>query len=397
MGHRFLLRKAYEEFKVGDFKSLAKKTCFYLRHKLLEETFSFEDEFEKWKKINDKLALCRIKMSASVKKGKIVFLVPGVAISGGIAIVLQHANRLLKKGLDIKILSLGITNDASWFPDQRVEILAYRETRKVLESGEIDVLIATGYSTAFSVALSQAKRKIYFVQSDESRFFPEDPALCEKIKETYQLPMEYITEALWIQKWLKAEYGQEAYYVPNGLDLEVFKKIEPRDPKNKKPRVLIEGAINVTYKGMIDAYNAVKDLDCELWIISSNGKPKPDWQYNKFFESVPFSEMNKMYSSCDIFLKMSRVEGFFGPPMEAMACGCAVVVGKVTGYDEYIVDNKNALVVEQGDIDGAKKAVQQLIDDRALRERLIQNGYQTAKEWTWEKSIDAMEKFLLGS
>jgi glycosyltransferase involved in cell wall biosynthesis len=119
------------------------------------------------------------------------------------------------------------------------------------------------------------------------------------------------------------------------------------------------------------------------------------WRYDRFFENVPIDEMKSIYSSCDILLKMSRVEGFFGPPMEAMACDCAVVVGKVTGYDEYIVNGDNALVVEQGDISGAQKAVKRLMDDSTLREKLIMNGYKTAKEWNWDHSIDLLEKVIV--
>ena len=59
--------------------------------------------------------------------------------------------------------------------------------------------------------------------------------------------------------------------------------------------------------------------------------------------------------SCDVLIKMSRVEGFFMPPLEMMACGGTVLTGKVTGYNEYVVDGYNGLVVEQGDVESAKK------------------------------------------
>ena len=88
--------------------------------------------------------------------------------------------------------------------------------------------------------------------------------------------------------------------------------------------------------------------------------------------------MKNIYSSADIFLKMSKVEGFFGPPMEAMACGCAVVVSKVTGYDEYIKHNFNALVVESGDVSGAREAIKKLLIDSDLSEStsiIFLNGF----------------------
>jgi len=104
--------------------------------------------------------------------------------------------------------------------------------------------------------------------------------------------------------------------------------------------------------------------------------------------------MRKIYSSCDILLKMSRVEGFFGPPLEMMACGGAVVVSKVTGYDEYITHGYNALVVEMGDVQGAKEAVKSLLEDELLRKSLILNGKKTADHWKWDNTIDTLENLF---
>ncbi len=373
-------------------KGFLKKVYLYLNDATIGTRFFFDGEYKRW---------CRQKNIFATTDGgaqswgtKIRFLIPGTGISGGIAVIFQHANRLYQKGYDVELLSLNATNDSDWFPNQRVKVVPYVQTRKILQNGDTDILFATSYSTAFSVTLAKARRKVYFVQSDESRFFQKDPDLCKKIRETYRLPLEYVTEAKWIQQWLKEEFGHESYYVPNGLDPVMFHKTEPLEPKGNKLRVLIEGSIDVPFKGMEDAYAAVKDLDAELWIVSNQGKPKPGWRYDRFFQNVPIDEMKKIYSSCDIFLKMSRVEGFFGPPMEAMACGCAVVVAKVTGYDEYIRGGVNALVVDSRDTKGARESILKLMNDKTLRERLVENGYQTAKEWSWERSVMAMEWVL---
>ncbi len=323
---------------------------------------------------------------------KILYVLPGIGISGGVAIVFQHVNRLLDRGYDVGILALGEGGDADWFPGNKAEVYRRPDLAK-LEAEGIGIAVATHFSTVAAVEKICSERKIYFVQSDERRFdLPslEEFLMCEK---SYGSDMEYMTEALWIQRWLKEEFDKDAYYVPNGLD-SVLHRVQSIAPDDGGTRVLLEGAIAFSFKGMEDAYAAAKGTDAKIWIVSSSGVPKPDWEYERFLPSVPFFKMNEVYSSCEIFLKMSRVEGFFGPPMEAMACGCAVVVGKVTGYDEYIRDGYNALVVEQGDIEGARRAVQRLIDDVALRNTLVENGYRTAKEWGWDRSIDLLEKMV---
>ena len=93
--------------------------------------------------------------------------------------------------------------------------------------------------------------------------------------------------------------------------------------------------------------------------------------------------MPAIYRSCDILLKLSSVEGFFGPPLEMMACGGTAVVSRVTGFDEYIRDGENALVVEIDDKAGAIAALKKLVQDHDLRKRLSKNGIKTAESMSW--------------
>jgi len=372
-------------------RKILKKYYLLLNDKTIKTRFSFDAEYARWEKYNKKRK-DDVAWEKKVEKPNVYFLIPGSKISGGIAVIFKHANELFKRGYGVKILSLAQKNDSNWYPDQRVEIVPYSQTRNVLDSGDIDILFATAYSTAYTVDMAKAKRKLYFVQSDESKFFPDDKPLCEKIRKTYELPLEYVATVTWLKDWLEKDFGHKVQHVPLGLDLNVFHKTEPLEPKSDKVRVLIEGAIDVPYKGMDDAYETVKDLDCELWVVSNNGKPKNDWKYDRFFENVPINKMPEIYSSCDILLKMSKVESFSYPPLEMMACGGASVIKKVTGIEEYAVDGENCLIVEN--VTEAKTAVQKLIEDRELRKKLIENGYQTAKEWNWKKSIEILEKVI---
>ncbi len=324
---------------------------------------------------------------------KIIYVIPGVEIAGGIAVVFQHANRLKKRDYNVILLNIGKAGKVDWF-DVDVEIVHWRgcKNRQSLLD-DVDIAVATHHTTVDFVDLEiDAVRKVYFVQSDERRFH-YNYNLLDLCQKTYEKDtFEYMTEAVWIQRWLKEEFGYSAYFVPNGLDETLFYETSPLAKRNKK-RVLIEGPINTPIKGMKDAYNALTGLDCDIWIISAD-MPEKGWAYDRYFNAVPMHQMRDIYSSCDIFLKMSRVEGFFGPPLEAMACGCAVVVSKCTGYDEYIVNEKNALVVEKGDIFGAREAVKKLLTDESIKQRLVEEGKKTAQEWSWERSIDFLESMI---
>jgi len=321
---------------------------------------------------------------------RIAYLIPGCGITGGVAVVCQHANRLQSRGHDVYIISETQEKKIDWFPSQSVPVLTLEEY-----PNNIDILVATGWSTSFTIVELPASKKFYFVQSDETRFHEQNSTWQYLTAISYLLDFNYFTEAQWIQKWLKKNFNHDAALIPNGLDSDIFFPDEPLAPKGNRPRILLEGAIALPYKGMDDAFNVVKDLDAEVWCISSLGKPKPDWHCDRFFNQVPMSKMRHIYSSCDILLKLSRVEGFFGPPLEMMACGGTAVVGKVTGYDEYIKNEFNALVVNPGDINAAEEAIQRIISEPKLKDKLIKNGLATAKAWQWETSIDLLEAYFL--
>ncbi len=319
---------------------------------------------------------------------KIGYIIPSCSVSGGMAVICQHGNRLLKRGHSVVFISINKKNSMDWFPNQNVPIV-----EATTWNSELDLLVATGWSTAFWLTRIKAQVKCYFVQSDETRFHSEESRWWHLTSLTYYLRVNYLTEARWIRKWLKNCFGHEAQLIPNGLDPEIFHYDIPLEPKGDKPRILLEGAIGLPYKGMKEAFEAVRNIDAEIWCVSSYGTPDPSWKCDRYFEQVPMQEMRRIYSSCDILLKLSRVEGFFGPPMEMMACGGAVVVGKVTGYDEYIIKGKNALVVDATDIDAAENAVRELIRNKALWTSLVTEGKRTAEHWEWEKSIDTLEDY----
>lgn len=316
---------------------------------------------------------------------KIAYIIADAPICGGVAVVCQHVNRLALRGFETCIVSVAGEDRIDWFPDQRAPV--YPIAR--MPAG-IDIGVATWWGTTHHLYRMNVPRKFYLVQSDETRFYA--PGSYERLfaRHSYWFDFEYITEARWIQGWLEKQFGHEAHYVPNGVDLEIFHPAEPIVPRGAKPRVLIEGPADTPRKGVAEAFSALHGLECEVWYINSQGTPDPSWKIDRYFHGVPMVQMKHIYSSCDILLKMSTVEGSFGPPLEMMACGGVCVVCEVTGVDEAIMPGENALVVAQGDIKGAREAVERLLRDRSLRQKLIERGKETVRRLDWEKSVDLL-------
>lgn len=324
------------------------------------------------------------------KKPSIAYLIAEAQICGGVAVVCQHANRLARRGFGVCIVSTAGDEKIDWFPGLAVPVYPISRI-----PGEIDIGVATWWETTHALYMLPIPRKFYFVQSDETRFYSEDRYERIFARESYRFNFEFMTEARWLQKWLRDDFGKEAHYVPNGVDTELFHPAEPLEPRGSRPRVLIEGPADMASKGVAEAFSAVRGLDCDVWYVNYRGEPDPSWKPDRYFYRVPMIQMKRIYSSCDILLKLSCVEGSFGPPLEMMACGGACVVARVTGLEEAIAPGENALVVEAGDIGGARRVVKQLLEDDSLRRKLIRGGRATVARLDWEKTIDALEAIFV--
>jgi glycosyltransferase involved in cell wall biosynthesis len=105
------------------------------------------------------------------------------------------------------------------------------------------------------------------------------------------------------------------------------------------------------------------------------------------FERVSVESTPTVYRSCDVLVKLSQVEGMYGPPLEMFHCGGTTVTYDVTGHEEYVEDGTNGIVVTMNDEQGVIDAVRRLKRDRSLLNRLRAGALATAATWPdWSES-----------
>ena len=106
--------------------------------------------------------------------------------------------------------------------------------------------------------------------------------------------------------------------------------------------------------------------------------------------------MADRYARSDVVLKLSRVEGMFGPPLEGFHRGATCVVTPVTGHEEYVEHGWNGLLTEWDDPRGTARQLDLLARDRELLHFLRLNALETARAWpSWEQSSEFMAAALL--
>jgi len=77
-----------------------------------------------------------------------------------------------------------------------------------------------------------------------------------------------------------------------------------------------------------------------------------------------------------------------------MACGTPVVMTDNKGSRDYAIDGFNALISQPGDVKSLSDNLLKALQDDKLRERMIENGLETAKKFTWAKTVESFEKAL---
>lgn len=107
--------------------------------------------------------------------------------------------------------------------------------------------------------------------------------------------------------------------------------------------------------------------------------------------AVPLDRLMSTYRDYDLFILPTQPgEGIPRVLLEAMANGLPVITTAVSGISSLITDESNGLLVAESSAIAIANAVSRTARDEALRRRLIQGGYATARSFTLEKQASEM-------
>lgn len=91
------------------------------------------------------------------------------------------------------------------------------------------------------------------------------------------------------------------------------------------------------------------------------------------------------FSQADIFLNTNHIDNMPVGVVEACAMGLPVVATRVGGIPDLIEDGQNGLLVPDDDVAAMTKAVETLLRDTQLAERLSLSGRKLAERSSWEE------------
>ena len=216
-----------------------------------------------------------------------------------------------------------------------------------------------------------------------------------------------------IDQYLDAKIGtREQYtYIYNGIDIQAYAKATKSAYDMRQELGLSNDAIVcitvgrlVPVKGQDDLINAFADVvkktpNAHLLIVGEGELHDALLgltQKNNITDNVHFlgwrNDVANLLGTSDIFALPSLNEGLGLVLIEAMAQKLPAVATRVGGVPEVIIENETGILVPAQSPTELSKALNQLIDDSALRTKIGEAGYQRAiAHFSIESTVEQTE------
>lgn len=179
-----------------------------------------------------------------------------------------------------------------------------------------------------------------------------------------------------------------------------------RDHNIKKDKnafnILFVGSLTIR-KGLhylIEAFNNFKHPNAFLNILGAGY----DESYLKklafsnkriiFYGNKKGHELRNFYNKADLFVLPSLEEGFAYVQLEALACGCPLLISENTGAKETVIKNKCGMVFPIRDSKEILSKLELLANDKKTLNKLSENALNYSFNNNWHNYVEVLNKKL---
>ncbi|SDI23657.1 glycosyltransferase family 4 protein [Desulfosporosinus hippei] len=325
---------------------------------------------------------------------KIVFPVLSLEMGGGARFIYHLANALFDKGHDVEVV----------MPENGLQVWPLRtKLRRVKELTpafipSADFILPNFYLTVKPAWESKKGQVVRLSLGYEPLWVPES----QIAKQTYLIGAPIMSISQWHRQLILQETGLQSTVISGGVDISTFRPYSKPSALTGRKNIFYimrDPASGYTWKGgseFLQVINQIKEqVDFDLTVSIPESAQFSCPVPCQVRTSATDQELAQLYAKADLFVYTSYFEAFGLPPLEAMACGTAVISTDCGGNRDYARSGENCLLVPPSDIDQLRSAVYHLLTKDNERHRLANAGHLFAQTWTWQRTADQVEAFLL--
>jgi glycosyltransferase involved in cell wall biosynthesis len=319
---------------------------------------------------------------------KIAFVEPHLKLYGGIRRILELSNRLT--GLGEQVVIYHPTGEPCDWMECRAGV---RPLKRLFDSSH-DVVIFNNPPDYRLVRRARARLKVFYILGLYDReklkrfsfkiFWPIKGRMMS-LKRALQIPFLKISNATWMQRFLREELSMDSELLIGGVNREVFYPAEV-ERRRDEFRILCSGDPR-EFKGTRTIQEAVELAKAEvpgLVLDTYHGR-----NYSQ-------DRMAAVYSAADLFIDATwdSGSGWNNPVLEAMACRVPVICTDIGGVADFARDGRTALLVPPGDTAAMAGAIRRMLHSVELRVELAALAYEKSLEFDWDVSAKTLQTLL---
>lgn len=365
--------------------------------------------------------------------GSIVLVMPSLKISGGNKVFICLANELANSA-NVCLFYLDVAKQKSVFDlsvlDKSIDITPIRSRgtkfSKMVAFFRMFLLLRKHHRQSYIIVsdpilcvflpLLSPASVFRFVQEDDYHLFDGHPKFNYLMNVLYKLSQKVAFRYPKIKYLVNSDFVREKIMYPPlnvcndvtlypnicpGLSERYIYEAEKANLNKKNKNEIIIGCVGRPqlkkgFNYFLDLIEALNDSKNEFRYKVMSNDDLSDFNLSEVdvVKAVAETQAIAFYRDCDIFVSTSIFEGFGMPALEAMACGCAVVLFDYKGHKEYTQSGKNSMVVAIGDIKAMKEVIVMLAQDGQYRAELVVQAKNTAKLFSWKNSAEAFMRAI---
>ncbi|MBN2391077.1 MAG: glycosyltransferase family 4 protein [Anaerolineae bacterium] len=333
----------------------------------------------------------------------VLFLLPEVGLRDDVCAIINRGLSMRALGTEVALFILREQRDdfERAYPGLELPVLYGAPQDLIVHAKRYDAVVAT-FNTSVQWLSPLAKLstvRAYYVQRFEPDIYEPGTPEFQVVRASYNLFPDLVrfTSTDWVRRKILHEIGVEFEVIGPSLDLDLFR---PRPVKEK----VVQG-VPLRILALVHPSSAYRipelpvkllravaeryrdDIEIYLWRISPQQEismPRDfAWKSVGVLES---GQVAHLLAMTDVFIDLSEHQPVGITAMEAMACGNAIIVPRQGWLENFVQHKHNALVVDTSSEQDCVGALQSLIEDQALRERLRANALREVLQFFPEQA-----------